>query len=112
MHIACAIPYHAVVPIPGLPWKVWLVLLPLMYALAVCFGLLGRARRQVIAGLRESAARDRERYEERLAATRQEERERIAREMHDVLAHRISLLSVHAGALEFRAGSRRAPVGR
>ncbi|UED88079.1 sensor histidine kinase [Streptomyces profundus] len=30
-------------------------------------------------------------------------REAIAREMHDVLAHRLSLLSVHAGALEYRA---------
>ncbi len=29
-------------------------------------------------------------------------REAIAREMHDVLGHRLSLLSVHAGALEFR----------
>ncbi|GAA3851750.1 histidine kinase [Streptomyces sedi] len=46
------------------------------------------------------------RYRRRLRETLYEQaqrrtREAIAREMHDVLAHRLSLLSVHAGALEF-----------
>ncbi|MFD5570352.1 sensor histidine kinase [Streptomyces cadmiisoli] len=36
----------------------------------------------------------------RAEQVRQRERESLAREMHDVLAHRLSLLSVHAGALE------------
>ena len=34
---------------------------------------------------------------------RQAERERIAREVHDALGHRLSLLSLHAGALELAA---------
>jgi signal transduction histidine kinase len=59
------------------------------------WGLFVRARRELMHALRERA----ERAE---VATREAERQRIAREMHDVLAHRISLLSVHAGALEFR----------
>lgn len=110
LHVVTGLPYHHLFPLPGMPWAVYAVVIPLLYALAVTLGLLSRSRRLVIAGLRESAARDRERYEERLAGTRREERERIAREMHDVLAHRISLLSVHAGALEFRTAPD-APAG-
>lgn len=60
-----------------------------------------------------SRRRERAAIEERLAAAerarelavenvRVEERNRIAREMHDVLAHKITLISLHAGALEYR----------
>ncbi|EGX56659.1 two component sensor kinase [Streptomyces zinciresistens K42] len=42
-------------------------------------------------------------------AARSEERTRIAAEMHDLLGHRISLLSMHAGALQL-AAERQAPA--
>ncbi len=42
-------------------------------------------------------------------AARMQERNRIAGEMHDLLGHRLSLISVHAGALELAAG-RQAPA--
>jgi signal transduction histidine kinase len=66
-----------------------------MVAVALGWGLFVRARRELVRSLRDQAARA---GDEARAA----ERRRIAREMHDVLAHRLSLLSVHAGALEFR----------
>lgn len=66
----------------------------LLSAVVVGWGLFVRARRELVRSLREQA--DRAAQEARAA-----ERRRIAREMHDVLAHRLSLLSVHAGALEF-----------
>lgn len=58
------------------------------------WGLFVRARRELVRSLRAQADRA-------AAEARAAERRRIAREMHDVLAHRLSLLSVHAGALEF-----------
>lgn len=65
-------------------------------------GLIARARRehvQALATAAEVAASEQRVLELR---AREEERRRIAREMHDVLAHRISLLSLHAAALEYR----------
>lgn len=51
--------------------------------------------------LRERALRAERESEWNAAQARHREREAIARQMHDVLAHRLSLLSVHAGALKF-----------
>ena len=67
----------------------------LLTGVALGWGLFVRARRQLVRSLRDQI--DGTGDEARAA-----ERRRIAREMHDVLAHRLSLLSVHAGALEFR----------
>lgn len=68
-------------------------------ALVVAWGMFRRGRRQT---QRERARRTQAEEQLRVEQIRHAERERIAREMHDVLAHRISLLSLHAGALEFR----------
>jgi signal transduction histidine kinase len=88
--------------------------------LAVAVGLYIRARADYIDGLRERAERL-ERERELLARQAAgEERVRIARELHDVVAHNVSLMVVQAQALaatgaddEQRAGLQRlAGVGR
>ncbi|GAA0554967.1 sensor histidine kinase [Actinomadura livida] len=66
----------------------------------VLLGLYMGARKQLLASLQERAARL-EREQHLLAErARGEERTRIAREMHDVVANRISVMVVHAGALK------------
>lgn len=58
------------------------------------------ARHDRLVALRERAERAEAEQEARAEAARLAERARIAREMHDVLAHRISLIALHAGGLE------------
>ncbi len=70
-----------------------------------------RSRRLLVERLRVDAERARAEHERRLADARRGERQAIAREMHDVLAHRISLLSVHAGALAYRTRQAEAGAG-
>lgn len=80
----------------------WSVILPsaALAAAATAWGMFVRARRQLLATLRERARRAEADQLERAERARLAERTRIAREMHDVLAHRISLVALHAGALE------------
>ena len=83
------------------PVSVLLFVMPLALG-ATGWGMFIRARRQLLLSLRERALRaeaDQALHEEQ---ARVAERTRIAREMHDVLAHRISLLALHAGGLEVR----------
>ena len=66
------------------------------------WGMYIGSRRELIWTLRNRAERAEAEQELRVAQARSQEQARIAREMHDVLAHRISQISMHAGALAYR----------
>lgn len=68
----------------------------------LAWGMYIGSRRELIWTLRNRAESAEAEQELRVAQARANERARIAREMHDVLAHRISQVSMHAGALAFR----------
>jgi signal transduction histidine kinase len=88
----------------------WQGVLGVVCVVAVlALGMFVRARRQLALVERERAASE---QELRVAQARQMERNRIAREMHDVLAHRLSLLSLQAGALELWPDAPPAEVAR
>ncbi|SDC19644.1 sensor histidine kinase [Nocardioides lianchengensis] len=71
-------------------------------AAVTAWGMYLGSRRELIWTLRNRAERAEAEQELRSTHARDSERARIAREMHDVLAHRISQISMHAGALAFR----------
>ncbi len=66
------------------------------------WGLFARTQRSLLRTSHERARQLEAEQRAHVEQAREAERRRIAGEMHDVLAHRLSLLSVHAGALEFR----------
>ena len=75
-----------------------IVIVALILALSMYIG----SRRELLWTLRNRAETAEAEQELRVRQARGNERARIAREMHDVLAHRISQISMHAGALSFR----------
>jgi signal transduction histidine kinase len=99
-------------PDPDMPYAAAVAVTALVTSAVVGWGLFVRSKRQLMLSLR-----DRARRAETEAALRAEQaqrlaREAIAREMHDVLAHRLTLLSVHAGALEFRPDAPQEEIAR
>jgi signal transduction histidine kinase len=99
-------------PNEGAPPLWVLVLLAVLVAVGltvppVVTGLYIGAKRRLVESLKDRAHGLEteldllaEQAQERARRARLEERTRIAREMHDVVAHRVSLMVVHAGAVE------------
>lgn len=80
--------------------------------LPVAAGAYLGTRRDLLVELRSRAERAETEQHLRAQKARVGERARIAQEMHDVLAHKISLVVLHAGALEVQAGASPAEVQR
>ncbi|GGP53757.1 sensor histidine kinase [Saccharothrix coeruleofusca] len=93
----------AVLPRPGTDIASSLGSAPLFVWLPLVIGLWAAARGQVVDGLRERAERLEREQAARAEQARAHERARIARDMHDVVAHRVSLMVLRAGALEINA---------
>ncbi|UFU05780.1 sensor histidine kinase [Ruania halotolerans] len=89
-------------PVAGITMTWWVLLTLTAYAALIAWGAFAQARWALMGSLRERARRAELDAERRLADARLAERTRIAREMHDVLAHRLSLVATAAGALEYR----------
>jgi signal transduction histidine kinase len=91
-------------PLDTPPVSLWLQLVvPVLSAgTAVAVGAAVGARRVEARSLLERAESAEREQHARTAQARAQERTRIAREMHDVLAHRISLVAMQAGVLDHR----------
>jgi signal transduction histidine kinase len=76
----------------------------LIVGLVIAAGLYLATRNALLVALRQRAERAGAQRQLRDEQARAAERTRIAREMHDVLAHKVSLIALYAGALELHTG--------
>ncbi|KOV66944.1 histidine kinase [Streptomyces sp. MMG1121] len=104
--------YYWLRPDTGLGYTASLVFALLLTVCVVGWGMFVRSKRLLMLSLRDRAHRAETEARLRAEQAQRLAREDIAREMHDVLAHRLTLLSVHAGALEFRPDAPREEVVR
>ncbi|MFJ9112390.1 sensor histidine kinase [Streptomyces sp. NPDC102283] len=103
-HVAASQFGGGIYPVQNPPGMLWLQLaLPALTAgIAAAVGMAIGARRVEVRSLRGRAESAEREQAARAAQARVLERNRIAREMHDVLAHRISLVAMQAGVLDHR----------
>ncbi|MFE7504363.1 sensor histidine kinase [Promicromonospora sp. NPDC057488] len=104
--------YQLIWPDQTTPPLTVFVIIALGHAATVAWGLTIRNRRALVTSLRERAAAAEREAHLRAERSEREARQTIAREMHDVLGHRLSLLSVHAGALAYARTAPPDDVGR
>lgn len=84
------------------PWWAAFLWVLTYHVAIVALGLYFRARRGLVVSLHEQVRQAETAQHLMTDRARRAERARIAAEMHDVLAHRVSLIALHAGALEVR----------
>lgn len=84
--------------------RLWVVLVynAAFATIQIGWGLYLGSRRELIWQLNRRAEAAEAERDERVARAREGERARIAREMHDVLAHRITQISMLSGAMSIR----------
>ncbi|MFC0051184.1 sensor histidine kinase [Streptomyces actinomycinicus] len=99
-------------PDPDLPYAGVVAFTALLTLSITGWGMFVRSKRMLMLSLRDRAHRAETEARLRAEQAQRLAREAIAREMHDVLAHRLTLLSVHAGALEFRPDAPREEIAR
>lgn len=99
-------------PDPHAPFLVMFLLSAVFQGAVAGWGISVQHRRQLFESLRERAVHAEAEAELRAEHAQHRVRESIAREIHDVLGHRLSLLSVHAGALEYRPDAPAEDVAR
>jgi signal transduction histidine kinase len=112
LSLLAALVYVVLRPEPDVPWYALFLVGGAVQGAAVGWGLFIQHRRQLALSLRDRAARAETEARLRAEQAQDHARAQIAREMHDVLGHRLSLLSVHAGALEYRPDASPEEVAR
>ncbi|GAA3383597.1 sensor histidine kinase [Cryptosporangium minutisporangium] len=89
--------------------------IPISTAVCVAPALLGMyvgTRHELVERIRERAERLEREHHQRIARARSDERAQIARDMHDVVTHRVSLMVLQATALEVSTGKGAVALGR